>query len=227
MANTKDTDAAAAGEISINFAESIVDGKTYDGPGEPKGFRALAKDGYYKVEIEEATPATSDKNNAVLKCVVRILDEDEAGARCFANVTCSGVSNTESKRPNIYSLYNLLLSAGRTQEQLNAFATQGKSMKLKDIAKGLTQPGKNIAYAQVRHKIAEQGKMAGKEVTEVSNFVLAATYEKQVELGRARWEKKLGDGSGFGHGATNGAAKNGAVPASMNEEQLNAAAAGI
>jgi hypothetical protein len=214
-----------AAKIKINFAESMVDGKTYDGPREPQGFRTMAKDGYYRVAIEEATPGQSEAGNAVLNLVVRVLDKDEEGTRVYGTVTCSGHTSEDTPRPNIWNLLNLLLSAGRTKEQLDSLAQGGKQMELGDIATSLIQDGKNVAYAQIKHEISKQGNFAGREVSRVKTFVLQSTYEKKFNeqgLDGIRWAKKL-DGVAKTAGSQNGVH----TTAKMSTQQLDAAAKGI
>lgn len=210
--------------MKINFAESMVDGKTYDGPREPQGFRTMAKDGYYKVAIEEAEPSVSDAGNAVLNLVVRVLDKDEEGTRVYGTVTCSGFTSEETPRPNIWNLLNLLLSAGRTKEQLDALATGGKQMEIGDIATSLVQEGKNVAYAQIKHEISTRGNFAGREVTRVKTFVLQSTYDKKFSdqgIDGIRWAKKLDGAAGSSGKTTNGAT--GKATVHLSPDQLKQA----
>lgn len=229
MANSNENTAATR---LINFGEAVVDGKVYDGPQAPSGFRTLSKDGYFKIEIEEAEPGESDAGNAVLNLVVRVTDtntSEDAGARVYGTVVCSGISGGDKPQPNIFRLIDLMLSAGRSKESVDAMMTGATQISLGEVAAGLIQSGKNVAYARMRHEISKQGKMAGKEVVRANGFVTSATYEKQFAdrgVSGIRWDKKL-DGAAAGSGQSKSTKPNGATGGTLSTEQLDKAAANI
>lgn len=214
-----------AADISINFGEAVADGAQYEGPKTSQGFHTMAKDGYYRCQIEKCEPGIAEKSgNGTLNLVLVVQDEDEKGTRMFGNVTCSGFSDKEGHRPNIFSLFDLLISAGRQREDLDKFASGKKQIKLGKIAEGLLVPGKNIVYARVRHEISTFGKMQGKEVTRVSGFTTPEIYAETAARGANRWDKKI-DGVALAAAAyTSGL--NGAG-AKLSKEELDAASAGI
>lgn len=187
--------------FDVNFAEALG----YE-VREIEAFavvRPLKMDGYYQAKIVEAKPGKSAKGNGKFSLRLEIEDEDETGSALYAEVPATGASH-DGKRTNIQSLVAVLLSTGRTTEELDRRIKSGEILKSDIIAKSLTTPGKNICFVQVKHAIQTMGKNSGKERADVSNFVPRATYDSFKAKNRIRWAKKLETGetsmsaAGFG-----------------------------
>lgn len=182
-------------DFTINFADAKgFEPFVYEDRPDRSVVRPLSKDGYYETKIAEAKPKASSSKNGMLDLRLEVQDEDEVGAAVYTSVPCTGHSKTASKRPNIHSLIPVLLSTGRTMQDINERAERGDLMQASVMARALTQEGKNICYVQIKHEIQTNGKNAGKERATVKNFVPQSVYEaRKARRGGIRWDKKLGN----------------------------------
>jgi len=179
-------------EIDFGEAEGVEPYEPEDKPVRAV-MRPLNEDGYYLGKITEATRRLSKRGNGVLSLRIELQEQDTIGTAVYTDITVTGKSDKESKRPNIYSLVPVLLSTGRTWEDIQARISGKDKMSAEALARSLTTDGKNICYVQIRHEIQTFGKNAGKERPTVANFVTKDFFTKRQDKKATRWPKKLGN----------------------------------
>ena len=180
----------------------------------------LSQDGIFKLNLEVAKPKQSEKGDVMLLCAFAIDPAEggaDAGKRLVRNVMAGGVD--KNKEPMVRQLGELLMSAGRTTDQVRTEIAGFKTSTLSKVC-GFVEAEVKVAYGRCRAKPYE-----GQLVTEIEGFVSAEEYEAAKKNGSYRKAHRPTAGGAGAAQAAMGGAQLGAAPAPQAAPAGGAAAA--
>ena len=150
----------------------------------------LSHNGDYLVTISSATPGISKQGNAQVAFICVIQDEDNKGITVKSWVPYAG--NNKNGEPNAKRLWEVLDSAGTTQEQFAKL--EGESMDITEVCSLLT--GRE-AYVH-----CEADEYNGRWSSKIGYWVSKQRYEDQKAVGAHRTPLPAAAGAGKQNGAT-------------------------
>ncbi|MBO76572.1 MAG: hypothetical protein CME17_03995 [Gemmatimonadetes bacterium] len=159
----------------------------------------LSHNGDYIVKIVSATPGMSKQGNAQVTFVCVIQDEDNKGVTVKSWVPYAG--NNKNGEPNAKRLWEVLDSAGTTQEQFAKL--EGDSLEIDQVCALLKD---RDAYVH-----CEADEYNGRWSSKIGYWINKQRYEDQKAVGAYRTPLPAGAGANASSG--NGAAVATAIPA--------------
>lgn len=167
----------------------------------------LEKDGNYQFEISGAESGESQSGNITLKLKLVVQDDDESSALLYSTIPVTGTveGGRNAGEENIKRLGAVLISAGYTQEKVDAIASKGE-FDLDILAE-------ELIGRQCFGFVAQGYNQNGNLQSDIKWFIKKEKYEESRQSGvNFRRVPNPGRGGGGGGGGARQAGKpNGAI----------------